>query len=365
MKVPFLDLCIQETESKVLHESIGRVFKHGKLVMGPEIDQFESLIAKYCNRNYAISVNSGTDALFMALRALDINSNHEVVTTSLSWIATANAIKMCGATPIFADIEDDLNINPQSVEKLISRKTKAILVVNYTGRICRIHELIEIAQRRDILLVEDGSQSFGASYNKEICGSFGSLSAISHNPMKVFAACGEAGSILCDDSQLRERLISLRYNGTINKETCLEPSLNGRMDTIQAAILIERLKSFPTLISKRRTNAKFYDKYLEGFVGIPPRTDANKDVFYTYTIRSSKRDQLKFHLEKRGVETKIQHSQIIPKQPAYKTNAEGEWKNAEKLSKEILSIPINETLSKGQLQYVVDQIKSFGPSLPI
>lgn len=364
VRVPFLDLRIGKEESANLLDAISRVFKHGKLVMGPEVEECESLIAEYCNRKYAISVNSGTDALFTALRAIDICFPHEVITSSLSWIATANAITMCGATPVFADIDDDLNLNPSSVEKLISRKTKAILVVNYTGRVCRIHELIEIAHRHNIPLIEDGSQSFGASYLGQKCGSFGILSAISHNPMKVFAACGEAGSILCDDEDLRGRIISLRYNGTINKETCVEPSLNGRMDTIQSAILIQRLKTLPTLISKREYNAKFYDRNLQGFVTTPPRNAKNNDVFYTYTIRSSQRDLLKKHLEKQGIETKVQHSLLMPQQPAYRKNAKGYWANADKLSKEILAIPVHESLSLEQLEYVVDQIKTFGPSLP-
>jgi dTDP-4-amino-4,6-dideoxygalactose transaminase len=360
MKVSFLDLRIPQEEAEPLMASIVKVFNHGRLVMGPEIDEFEKQIADYCGRKHAISVSSGTDALYFALRALDLGSGDEVITTSLSWIATANAIALTGATPVFADILDDLNIDPQSVRNLVTPKTKALLVVDYTGRMCDMAALQKIAEQYQLHLIEDGSQAFGAEYQNRKCGGFGTMSAISHNPMKVFAACGEAGSILCDDPEIRERLISLRYNGTINRETCMEPSLNGRMDTMQAAILTERLKTLPGLLEARKRNAAVYDSALEDFVRLPPRTPDRKDVYYTYTIRSSRRDQLKVFLESKDIETKIQHLLLMPKQPAYAGKAKGEWQNAEKLVEEILCIPIHEKLERAQVEHVANSIRQFG-----
>ena len=155
MKVRFLDLSISNsTEKRSLLRSIEKIFDHGQLVMGPEIELFEKEISNFCSRKFAISVGSGTEALYLALRSLDIGPGDEVITTSLSWIATANAIALTGATPVFSDINDDLNIDPSVAENLITEKTKAILFVNYTGKICAIEKLEKIAKKHNIDLIE-------------------------------------------------------------------------------------------------------------------------------------------------------------------------------------------------------------------
>ena len=358
MKVPFLDLKIHGKERDILISSVERVFNHGRLVMGPEIEDLEQKLATYCSRKYAVAVGSGTDALFLGLKALDIGPGDEVITTSLSWIATANAIALTGAKPVFADINNDLNIDYKSVEKLISENTKAILVVNFTGRICDMDELCNLARQHKIKLVEDGSQSFGATYKERKCGSFGDLSAISHNPMKIFGACGESGSITCDKKEIYERLVSLRYNGTINREICIEPSLNGRMDTLQASILLERLKTFENIISRRKVNAEFYNKSLSKYVEIPESSSDRSDVYYTYTIKAKQRDELKDFLNSQGIETKIQHPKLMSKQPAYKSFLSSTPK-ADELVKYILCIPVHEKLTQKELDYVVNSFHLF------
>lgn len=359
MKVRFLDLSISNsTEKRSLLRSIEKIFDHGQLVMGPEIELFEKEISTFCSRKFAISVGSGTEALYLALRSLDIGPGDEVITTSLSWIATANAIALTGATPVFSDINDDLNIDPSVAENLITEKTKAILFVNYTGKICAIDKLEKIAKKHNIDLIEDGSQSFGASFRNSVSGSFGKVSAISHNPMKIFGATGEAGSVLVDDEKLFEKLIMLRYNGTVNKEECLEPSLNCRMDTLQAAILLERLKTFKKNISKRRENSKFFESNLLDPVIKPIESEENYDVFYTYTVQVPDRDKLREHLENNGIETKIQHPILMPDQEAYR-NCKSVKSNAEKIVKKILCIPVHEKLKKHQLEYIVNKINDF------
>ena len=357
--VPFLDLSISDdNERRNLLQTMENVLQHGRLVMGPEIEEFEAQVASYCGRDYAVSVGSGTDALFLGLRALRIGHGDEVITTSLSWIATANAIALTGASPVFADIREDLNIDPSSVERLITTRTRAILVVDYTGRIAEMEALATICSRHNLHLVEDGSQAFGASFNGHRCGSFGILSAISHNPMKLLAAIGEAGSILCDDPEIYKRLILLRYNGTVNRETCTEPSLNGRMDTLQAAVLLHRLKTIDDLIRCRRDNAAYYIEMLSGKVGLPKDKPGEDQVYYTFTIQVPERDALEQHLAKRGIETKVQHRLIMPEHPAYKP-ARGEYANAQTLSKNILSLPVHEKLTAPQREFVVDAILEF------
>jgi dTDP-4-amino-4,6-dideoxygalactose transaminase len=340
---------------------IQAVLEHGRLVMGPEVSEFEQLMASFCNRKHCVSVGSGTDALYLALRSCGITAGAEVITTSLSWIATANAIALTGATPVFADVKHDLNIDPRSVENLLTERTRAILTVNYTGRVSDVDELSLIAEHAGVLLIEDAAQSFSATLDGRVSGSFGTISAMSHNPMKVFASVGEAGSILTDDSELAERLEVLRYNGTVNRETCITPSLNGRMDTLQAAVLIERLHSVEQLVELRRRNASYLDERLVGLLTLPPSDSRHGDVYYTYTVRSQRRDELQVHLLSRGIETKIQHPLLMPQQPAF-ADSRGEWLHAATLVGQVLCLPIHEKLTRVALDQIVDAVKVFGPS---
>jgi len=358
-KVPFLDLRInEESTRKVLLNAIDAVFQHGRIVNGPEVGELEEKIAHFCDRKYAIGVNSGTDALFLGLKALGIGAGDEVITTSLSWIATANAIALTGATPIFADIRDDLNVDPESVKRLITPKTKAIMPVHYTGKICAMDSLMKLAREHKLLIIEDASQAFSARYDGKRAGSFGDMACFSMNSMKIFASCGEAGIVLTDSSDIYDKLIALRYNGTVNKEVCIEPSLNGRLDTLQAAILLKRLQNLDEVVQKRREIAAWYNGQLADVVEIPREKRGEWDVYYTYTICADRRDELKAFLETQGVETKIQHPILMPEQPAYK-GSKGEFTNAKCLVDKILSIPANEKLVQRDVDYVVACIRRF------
>ncbi|MES9855332.1 MAG: DegT/DnrJ/EryC1/StrS family aminotransferase [Sedimenticola sp.] len=359
--VPFLDLSIHNEEQRSeLIAAVDRVFMHGRLVMGPEVDEIERIVARDCRRRYAVGVGSGTDALWMAMRVLGLRPGDEVVTTSLSWIATANAIAMAGAIPVFADIRCDLNIDPESVRRLITDRTRAILVVHYTGRMCDMQALSEIAEEHNLALVEDAAQAYGASLNGRPAGSFGNLACFSMNPMKVFAACGEAGMIVTDDTEQYERLLALRYNGCVNREVCIEPSTNGRIDTLQAAILLTRHRHLAALLKRRRSNAARYDKLLQGVVDTPPIAPG-EHAYYTYTIQADRRDELQDFLEKHGVETKIQHPILMPEQPAYSNRAVNESVNACCLQKRILCLPIHENLAVDEIKYVAARVCEFYP----
>ena len=360
MKIPFLDLRItNENEKRELLNAIEIVFSHGRFIMGPEVQQFEEKIASLSERSFAVGVGSGTDALFLALKSLGIGVGDEVITTSLSWIATANAISLTGATPVFADIRDDLNIDPSSVEHLITSHTKAILPVHYTGKVCQIDKLLQIAHNHNLFIIEDASQAFGAKKNGHVAGSFGHIACFSMNPMKVLGACGEAGCIVLDEKKLYEKIIALRYNGTVNKETCIEPSLNGRIDTLQAAILLHRLTYVNEIINKRRTIASWYNKHLQGVLNIPIENDDEYDSYYSYTIRTSRRDELKLFLERRNIETKIQHPILMPHQPAYCNNVRGEFSRAEKIVSQILCLPAHEKMSCNDVEYVALAINDY------
>jgi len=364
MKVPFLDLRVDNLEKKYLFKSLDKIMNHGIFVMGPEIKKFESKISQFCNRKYCISVGSGTEALYLALKSLNLKENDEVITTSLSWIATANAIKLNNLNPVFADIDEDLNISPKSIKKLVTKKTKAILTVNYTGKISKIAELKKICKENNLFLLEDCAQSFGAKKNNQISGSNGILSTFSFNPMKIYGGLGEGGAILTNNNSLYKKICALRYNGTIKKEILFNPSLNCRLDTIQAGFLLHRLKNVKTVISKRNANAKIYTKYLENIVTVP-KVDKNEiHSFYTYTIICKNRDKLMKYLIQNNIETKIQHKILMPLQEPY-IKCKKDITNSKKIVKGILSIPNNEKLEKKQILYIIKHIKKFYESKQI
>jgi dTDP-4-amino-4,6-dideoxygalactose transaminase len=359
-RVPFLDLRIDDSASrKDLLSAIDAVFHHGRFILGPEVLELEKQVAAGCDRRYAVGVNSGTDALFLGLKSVDIGAGDEVITTSLSWIATANAIALTGATPVFADIRDDLNIDPTSVQKLITPRTRALVPVHYTGKVCQMSALMRIAEEHGLLVIEDAAQAFGARHYGRAAGSFGVVACFSMNPMKVFAACGEAGMVVTDKEDVYHRLISLRYNGTVDREKCVEISLNARLDTLQAAILLKRLPYVERIIEKRREIASWYDKQLPGLVQIPKEVEGEYDVYYTYTIKADRRDELKAFLESRGIETRIQHPYLMPEQPAYRDKVRGQFLNAQRLVKQVLCIPVHEKLTRANVNYVIDSIREF------
>lgn len=363
VKVPFLDLRIPDgEEKKALLRAVERVFSHGRIVLGPEVEMFERKAANFCKRKYAVGVNSGTDALILGLKSMGIKAGDEVITTSFSWVATANSIAIIGAVPVFADIGDDLNIDPQSIGRLITSKTRAIMPVHYTGRVCKMDQIQNISRKYDIPIIEDAAQSFGASYKGKTAGTFGQVACFSMNPMKVLGALGEAGAVVTDDRVIYECLLSLRYNGTINREKCVEVSLNARIDTIQAAILLERFKRFKKNIAARRKNARYYNLHLQAvkrIISLPKESKDEQQVYYTYTIRAQKRDKLKEFLNRRGIETKIQHPYLMPDQPVYKNSPRDILTNANRIIKEILCLPANEKITTGDMDYVIKNIKEF------
>lgn len=358
-KVPFLDLRLDINERKELLDAIDAVLIHGRIVLGPEVQELEKQIADYCGRKYAVGVGSGSDALFLGLKSLGIGPGDEVITTSLSWIATANAIALNGATPVFADICDDLNIDPVSVRKMVTSKTKAILPVHFTGKICKMPELIKIADDHNLLLIEDAAQAFGASLHGRRAGSFGEIACFSMNQMKLFGSCGDAGMVVTDSEEIQRKLVALRHNGMVDRTECIQVSLNGRIDTIHAAILLHRLPQVEGIIIKRRQIAAWYDERLNGVVELPCMATGEQDIRFSYQIRTDHRDELMAFLLEKGIETQVQHPILMPKQPAHWVNVRGEFSNAERLVKRILCLPNNEKLSRSDIDYVSDSIIEF------
>ena len=302
---------------------------------------------------------SSLDALILGLKALGIGASDEIVTTPLSWLATASAILANGATPVFADVDETLNLDPATIEALITSRTKAILPVHFTGHLARMTEIGEIAKRHRLLVIEDGSQAFGATLDSKPCGSFGDLACISLGPMKLLGALGDAGIVLTDDEHVAERLSSLRHSGVVDRDTCAEVRHNCRLDTVQAAVLLQRLSRYRTAIARRREIACRYSRELAGIVGTPPVLQGYGDVFYTYTIRTPQRDALRQHLADAGIETRVHHPILMTDQPAFQGKVRGRSPKAAMLVGEILSIPVHEKLSDDDQGLVIATIIEF------
>jgi len=360
MHVRFLDLSIKdEDERSAVVSAVERILDHGQVVLGPEVFEFERLVANHCGRKHAIGVGSGTDSLILGLKALGIGKGDEVITTPLSWLATGSAILLNGAKAVFCDIDDTLNMDPTTIESLITPRTKAILPVHFTGRLARMPEIRKLAQQHKLMTVEDGSQAFGATLNGKPCGSFGEVACISFNAMKPLGGLGDAGIVLCDDDELAKRVRLLRHSGVPDRDYCETLSHNCRLDTLQAAILINRLARYPKVINRRRAIAKRYNLELNGIVKTPPVIPGYDDIFYTYTIRTNRRDELRNYLTERGIENRIQHPILMNDQPAFQGMVTGTSPRAEKIIREILSIPVHEKISGEDQTYVIKTIKQF------
>ena len=361
MHVRYLDLSVKDPELKAdLLEAVDKVLSHGQVILGPEVAELESALATSCDRKYAVGVSSGTDALYMALRALDIGPGDEIITTPMSWIATLNAIVLVGATPVFADIGPDLNMDPEAVREAITSKTKAIIAVHYTGKMCHMDRLCQIADEHGLTVIEDAAQSYGAYLaDGRKAGSIGDVACFSMNSMKVLHSYGEAGAVLCDSNVVSEKLLCLRYAGTVNREDCHYPSLNFRIQTLQAALLLIELGRIEHIIAQRRRIAAFYAEALQGLVECPKEDPGARDVYYTYTIQADGRDRLRPFLEEKGIETKIHHPFLMPYQTAYRDRFKPDIPVAERMVARILSLPNHEKMSAAQTEHVAASLRAF------
>jgi dTDP-4-amino-4,6-dideoxygalactose transaminase len=359
-KVRFRDLSVSDPALRArLLAVVDEVLRDGRLLMGPAVERWEERVADYCGARHCVGVCSGTNALYLALRAFDIGPGDEVIVPALSWVATANAIAIAGATPVFVDIGDDLNIDLSDVEAAITSKTRAILPVHYTGRLCDMQSITALAERHGLLVIEDASQAFGAVNEAGRAGSFGHAAAFSLNPMKLFPGFGEVGAVLVNDPTIRERLRAMRYVGTVNREICVEPSLNHKIDTIQAAMMLVSFETVEPAIVRRLEIARRYHDRLKGIVGCPepPKSSADRRaVFFDYTITTPQRTDLRRVLEASGIEVKVRHPLLMSQQPAYRHLRRRTLPNAERLVKQILSLPIHEKLTDDQIDYVAERV---------
>jgi len=341
--VPYVDFGPTTKISRVeLTKAFDRVLDSGKFVLGPEVKSFENDFANYCGTKYAAGLANGTCSLHIVFKAFGIQDGDEVITAPNSFIATASAIAQVGAKPVFVDVNLDLNINPDAIESAITNKTKAIVPVHLAGRVAKMDEILKIAKKYDLLVIEDSAQSVGAEYNGKKAGSFGDAASFSFHPLKNLHAFGDAGIITSNRLEIVDKLNLLKNHGLVNRSTCSQWGLNCRLDEMQAAFLGVQLPQLDAWTEARREIARYYNECLAGVVTVPVEEDNQKHVYQTYVIRSDRRDALKEYLNLNGVEALVHYPVPIHLQPAaeYLNYRLGDFPVVEKLSNEILSLPL-------------------------
>ena len=347
--VRFLDLSVDAAERREYLAAIDKVLAHGMIVNGPEVETFEREVAGYCGARFAVGCGSGTAALYLALKALQIGPGDEVILPALSFVGSANAVAAVGARPVFVDIRRDYLIDPSLVEAAITPRTKAIMPVHFTGNLCDMDALLAVAARQGIPVVEDAAPAFGATDAGRKAGTFGTLGCFSMNPMKVLGGIGEAGAVVTGSEKLAERLRELRYHGMRNKELCVDISLNARLDTVQAAVLSRRLRALAPQLKRRETIARRYSARLCHLVEVPAVADGVRPVWYSYAILCEDRDALAAQLQHQGIECKVYHPLLMPSHPAHGGKAEA-FPIGQHVVDRILCLPIHHKLTDADVR---------------
>lgn len=364
-KVPFLDPKIQYRALKDgIDTAVLKVLEHGAFVNGPEVVECEKQLAAYCGTKYAIACASGTDALLLPMMALGLKPGDEVITTAFSFIATAETIHLAGASPVYIDIDPDTyNMDPALLEKAITPKTKAIMPVSLYGQVYDVEAINAIAKKKGIAVIEDAAQSFGGSQNgKKSCG-VSEFGATSFYPTKPLGCYGDGGAILLNDDKHYTALKEIRDHGSEKKYYHTRLGMNGRLDTIQCAILIEKLKRFNWEIDQRQVVAKRYDEGLSGIKAAgfrrPIIKPGNVSAWAQYTIEVANRDDFQKKMTEQGVPTMVHYPRIMPDQPWYKENYKGpanDWSKSRRAAERVVSLPFFPDMTAEQQKIVVEAV---------
>ena len=347
-----------------IFEEIKVVVKNSDFTLGESVDELENLIAKEAGTKYAVGVGSGTDAIRLSLKALGIGIGDEVIAPSYTFYATIGAIATTGAKPVLVDVGEDYNIDPELVLKKITKKTKAIVPVHWSGRPCDMQSLMKISSDFGIPIIEDACHALQAEYHNKRCGSFGLAGCFSFHPLKNLNVWGDGGIICTDDEKIQTKLRLIRNHGLIDRNTCIEYGYNSRLDTIQAVIAKYVLeKKLDNITRTRRRNAMFLDENLKDFnsINLVSRDPKIKEVHHLYMFSINERENLVEHLKLNNIDAKIHYPIPMHLQPASKkyNYDNNEYPISEKLAKTTISLPVHEYITLYQLNKVVELIRAF------
>jgi len=364
VKIPYVDLALQHRDLKEeLLRAVGGVLDSGQFILGEETAKFEEEFAALCGTAHAVGLNSGTDALILAFRALGIGPGDEVITAPNSYLASASSIALAGATVRFADVREDLNLDPEAVSRAITSRTKAIAVVHLTGRPAPMDEILALARKHGLRVIEDAAQAAGAKYRGKPVGSIGDAGCFSLHPLKNLNACGDGGMLVTHDRALADRVRLLRNHGHPNRDDCVEFSMVSRLDSVQAAMLRVKLRRLDEVTQRRRENAGWYREALAGCPGLRCPQDRPEEfpVYHTFVVQCDRRDDLRKHLESKGIGTVIHypipiHLMQVGRKLGFQP---GMFPVTERLAGRILSLPIYPQITKDHIFMISREILGF------
>ena len=346
---------------KELNYKFNKIGSQGQYVLGKELKIFEDNVKKYLKVKHVLGVGNWTEGTVMVLKALGYNQNDEVITVSNSFIATCGAIAYAGMKPRLADIGEDLNINCKKIEKLINKKTKAIMPVHLSGIPADLEILKKICKNNKIHLIEDAAHAFGTKYKNKFIGTIGDVGIFSLHPRKSFHILGDGGLIVTNNTKLYKKILLMRNHGLKNREESLIWGTNSRLDNLQAGFGNIMLKKINSWNKKQLNVANYYTKHLKDILKTPIyNLKKSNPSFHQYIIRTKNRNELQKYLKKNGVDTAIHYPIPIHKQIAFKKQFGSiTLPLTEKYSKEILSLPINSQITKSEVNFVIKKIKNF------
>ncbi|MBL7859166.1 MAG: DegT/DnrJ/EryC1/StrS family aminotransferase [Cyclobacteriaceae bacterium] len=364
MEVLFNDLKKLHQSIPELNEVIQRTVSDFNFIRGKQVTQFEESFKAVLGVNHCVTTGNGTDALFIALRSLGINPGDEVITPAFSWISSSETISLCGAKPVFADVDSQTyTLDPDRIEEKITDRTKAIVAVHLYGQAAHLEILKKICDKHHLFLIEDCAQGHLTLEYGKYAGTVGEIGAFSFYPTKNLGAYGDAGCIVTNSDTLAEKARRFANHGALLKDDHLVEGMNSRMDTLQAAVLLAKLPHLKRWNEMRNLNAQLYDQLLDGIAEIilPLQRPDASHTFHLYVIRAQQRDELKRWLANYGIQTLVHYPQALPDLPAYHYlgHDKGAFPVAGMLAKEVLSLPVHPLLHLDAIQYVADRIRGF------
>jgi dTDP-4-amino-4,6-dideoxygalactose transaminase len=344
-------------------EKISALVSRCDFTLGREVDEFEQSICELIGAKYAVGVGSGTDALFLSLKALGIGEGDEVITTPYTFYATIGAIVTAGARPVFVDIDSDFNLDPSKIENAITDRTKAILPVHWAGLPCDMERIGAIARKHNLRVVEDACHAILARRHDTFAGRFGDTGCFSLHPLKNLNVWGDGGYLVTDSDEIYERMVLLRNHGLVGRDECAMFAYNSRLDTLQAVVANHLLNKLPEITESRIEHATYFDKQLSAIeeITIPPRPDGVRQVYHLYVVRAQRRDELQQFLQSQGIDAKVHYPVPMHLQPAARDYGYvvGDFPLAEEVCRSVISLPVHEFITQKQQEFVVSKIRAF------
>jgi len=364
MRVPFSYLDSQFANIDAYLDDIRELVKSGDFTLGRQLVEFERRFAEVTGMPYAIGVASGTDALILSLKILGVGVGDEVITTPMTFIATVGAIVMTGARPVFVDSEDGFVIDATKIEEAITPRTKAIVPVHYTGNVADMPAIMEIANRHNLIVVEDACQAISANLEGQPVGSWGQTACFSLHPLKNLNVWGDGGMIVTRSVELAEKLRLYRNHGLTNRDEVSIFGCNSRLDTLQAVVGNRLIEQVEFITNQRIANAKRYDEafsQMNEFICVPKRRPGVKHVFHLYLIRARQRDELLAYLCENGIEAKIHYPIPVHLQKAaqYLGYKQGDFPVCEEDCRNIITLPAHQHLKEAEIDYTIDTVRAF------